>query len=127
MKNVLNNIKVSIIVPVYNSEKYLQTLINSLIAQTLKEIEIIVIDDGSTDSSGKILDDYQSELEKIKVIHKQNAGVSAARNTGLEVASGEYIGFVDSDDWIEKDMYEKLYNTAKLKNCNVVICNFERN
>ena len=97
--------KVSIIVPVYKVEKYLRKCIDSIINQTLKDIEIILVDDGSPDNCGKICDEYAAKDTRIKVIHKENGGLSSARNAGMEVAEGEYIGFVDSDDWIESDMY----------------------
>lgn len=102
-------IKVSIIVPIYNTENYLNTCIKNLINQTLKEIEIILIDDGSTDNSGKICDEYAKKDKRIKVIHKKNEGAALARNVGIEIAQGEYIAFVDSDDYTDFDYYEKLY------------------
>ena len=106
-------IKVSIIVPVYNVEKYLKRCLDSITNQTLKELEIICINDGSTDNSLKILKQYAHKDKRISIINKQNEGLSVARNTGMEAASGEYIGFVDSDDWIDLDFYKKLYTTAK--------------
>lgn len=117
MKNTL----VSIIVPVYNVEKYLERCLDSLISQTLKEIEVICINDGSTDSSGQILSRYAQKDNRIRVINQENAGLSAARNTGLNVAKGEFIGFVDSDDWIDKDFYEKLYNAAITNDCDIAV------
>lgn len=93
--------KVSIIVPIYNVEKYLNKCVDSLINQTLKEIEIILVDDGSKDSSGLIADSYAEKDKRITVIHQCNAGLGPARNSGMKVASGEYIGFVDSDDWVK--------------------------
>ena len=101
-------------------------LINSVINQTYKNLEIILIDDGSTDNSGKICDEYATKDKRIKVIHKQNGGVSSARNVGLDIAKGEYIGFVDSDDYIEPDMYEELYNTAIETKTKLVVCNYLR-
>lgn len=98
----------SIIVPVYNVEKYLKTCINSLLEQKLDAYEIILVDDGSTDSSGGICDEYAKKHEKIQVIHKKNGGLSSARNTGIENAVGKYIGFVDSDDYIMPEMYKNL-------------------
>lgn len=100
------NPKISIIIPVYNVEKYIKRCLDSIINQTLKELEIICIDDGSTDGSGQILDEYSQNDSRIKVIHKQSEGQGIARNIGLEYATGEYIGFVDSDDWIEPETYE---------------------
>ena len=102
--------EVSIIVPVYNVEKYLERCLDSLINQTFKDIEIICIDDGSIDNSGKILDEYAAKDSRIKVIHQNNAGQAAARNNGMKIASGRYISFVDSDDWVDKDFIEKLYD-----------------
>mgnify|MGYP002626235807 CR=1 FL=1 len=117
-----NHIKISIIVPVYNVEKYLSKCLNSLINQTLKEIEIICINDGSTDSCNKILENFKSTDSRIIVINQKNQGVSVARNNGLEIAKGEYISFVDSDDWIDEDFCEKLYNSAKKYNADIAVC-----
>ena len=100
------NPKVSIIVPIYNSEKYMNKCIESILNQTLTEIEIILVNDGSTDNSGKIIDNYAKKDNRIKVIHQQNSGPSVARNKGISTAKGKYIGFVDSDDYIESTMYE---------------------
>lgn len=113
--------KISIIVPVYNAEKYIGRCLHSLINQTLKDIEIIVIDDGSKDNTNKILQKYK---DRIKIIKQKNSGVATARNKGLEIATGEYIYFVDSDDWIEKDTLEKLYSKAIDNNYDCVMCNF---
>lgn len=104
--------KVSIIVPVYNASKYLVKCLDTLTRQTLKDIEIILINDGSTDDSAYICDKYSKLDLRIKVLHKMNEGVSKARNVGINIAQGDYIGFVDSDDWIELDMYENLYNSC---------------
>ena len=114
-------VKVSIIVPVYKVEKFLSKCIDSLINQTLKEIEIILVNDGSTDNSGKICDEYAIRDKRIKVIHKKNQGVSAARNDGLKLATGEYVIFCDSDDWMTEDACENLYMTAKSKDADIVI------
>lgn len=111
---------ISIIIPVYNVEKYLERCIESVINQTLKNIEIILVNDGSTDSSPKICDYYASRDSRIKVIHKINEGLGSARNAGLDIANGLYIGFLDSDDYINKDMYELLY--TELTNKKVDIC-----
>ena len=113
--------KISIIVPVYNVEKYLRKCIDSILNQTFKDFELILIDDGSTDESGKICDEYNLKDNRIKVIHKENGGLSSARNAGLDIAQGEYIGFVDSDDWIELDMYEELYKICKENDTDVGI------
>ena len=106
------NPKISVIIPVYNTEEYLKECLDSVINQTLKDIEIILIDDGSTDNSGKFCDEYAEKDTRIKVIHQENQGLGRVRNKGLKIAKGEYIGFVDSDDWIAQDFYEKLYNAA---------------
>ncbi len=107
-------IKVSVIVPVYNTEKYLDRCIKSLVNQTLKDIEIILVDDKSPDNSPRMCDEYSKKDRRIKVIHKEkNEGLGYARNSGMTIATGEYIGFVDSDDYIDLDYYEKLYNQAK--------------
>lgn len=113
-------VKVSVVVPVYNSEKYLVQCLDSICGQTLREIEIICVDDGSTDQSSVILDDYAGQDERIKVIHKSNAGYGAAMNTGIDVAKGEYIGIVESDDCIEAQMYEMLYCAAVLDDLDVI-------
>ncbi len=105
-------IKLSVIVPVYKVENYLHKCVDSILGQTYKALEIILVDDGSPDKCGKICDEYAVKDERIKVIHKSNGGLSDARNAGIEVAEGEYITFVDSDDWIEKDMYEILMKGA---------------
>ena len=118
------NPKVSIIVPIYNSEKYMNKCIESILNQTLTEIEIILVNDGSTDNSGKIIDNYAKKDNRIKVIHQQNSGPSVARNKGISTAKGKYIGFVDSDDYIESTMYEELYNNANSKNIEVAMCSY---
>ena len=100
---------ISIIVPVYNVDKYIERCIQSIINQTYKNLEIILIDDGSTDKSGAICDKYSKIDNRINVIHKKNGGLSEARNVGLDIARGDYIGFVDSDDYIHPQMYELLY------------------
>lgn len=111
--------KVSVIVPVYNVEKYLRQCLDSLVNQTLTDIEIICINDGSTDGSLSILEDYASKDERIKVISQENQGQGAARNRGIELSSGEYIGFVDPDDWVEYGMFENLYKAAKVHNADL--------
>ena len=120
------SIRVSVIVPVYNREKYLHQCVDSIVAQTLKEIEIILVDDGSTDDSPAICDEYAAKDSRVKVIHKQNAGMGVAYNTGMAEAKGEYIGFVESDDWIEPEMYEELYNKAVEQDVDVVKSLFTR-
>lgn len=116
--------KISIIVPVYNVQKYLRDCLDSLLNQTFKEYEIILIDDGSTDISGEICDEYAKNNDKIKVIHKENGGLSSARNAGIEIAKGNFLGFVDSDDWIDKDMYKELYFNIKNTTFDIIACNF---
>lgn len=115
---------ISLIIPVYKVEKYLEKCIQSVINQTYENLQIILVDDGSPDNCGKICDEYAKKDHRIEVIHKSNGGLSDARNKGLEIAKGEYIGFVDSDDYIEADMYEVLYNLLKQYNADVSICNF---
>lgn len=112
---------VSIVVPIYNVEKYLDRCMKSLINQTLKNIEIIMVDDGSPDNCPDICDSYFAIDNRVKVVHKQNAGLGMARNTGIDLATGEYIAFVDSDDFVELNMYEKLYEVAKKETADVVI------
>lgn len=113
---------VSIVVPVYNVEDYLTECIESLLTQTLAEIEIILVDDGATDRCPSICDDYAKRDARIKVIHKENGGLSDARNAGIAVCTGEYIGFVDSDDTVERDMYELLYCNAKKYEADISMC-----
>lgn len=115
--------KISIIVPVYNAEKFLEKCIKSILQQSYENIELILINDGSTDSSGKICDDYSKRDFRIKVRHKENGGQSSARNMGLDLATGSYIGFVDSDDWIKMDMYERLLNGTLETKSDIVACN----
>lgn len=116
----MNNVQISIIVPVFNTERYLNKCLNSIQAQTLQDWECILIDDGSTDNSGKICDDYAAKDARFKVIHKNNEGVSIARNTGLNEAIGNWIGFVDSDDWIEKETYETALQYAINNDADIV-------
>lgn len=116
--------KISIIVPVYNTSRYLPRCIDSLISQTIKDIEIIIINDGSIDNSQSIIDKYANSHPHIVALVQSNSGVSAARNLGLKSAQGEYIGFVDSDDWCEITMFEKLYNLAKINSSDIACCNY---
>ena len=111
---------ISIILPVYNTAPYLRRCINSIINQTYKNLEVICIDDGSTDGSELILDEYAVCDTRIKVIHKQNGGESSARNIGLKMMTGQYIGFVDCDDWVEANMYERLLSVAIQKDVDMV-------
>ena len=114
-------VAVSIIVPVYNTEEYLQKCLNSLTNQTLKNIEIICVNDGSTDNSLKILQDNAIQDDRIKIINQENKKQGAARNAGMQVATGEYIGFVDSDDWVDLNYFERLYNTAKKYDSDIAL------
>ena len=117
----------SIVALVYNLEKYLPRCLDSLVNQTLENIEIICVDDGSTDSAPKIIDEYASKYpNKVKAYHKKNGGEFTTRNYGLEKASGEYITFVDTDDYVEPNWAEKLYNAAKENNADLAVCGFER-
>lgn len=116
--------KISVIVPVYNVEKYLSRCVNSIISQTFSDFELILVDDGSTDSSGKICDEYGKKDGRVKVIHKKNGGLSSARNCGLENAKGKYICFVDSDDWISSDYLKYLYFLIDKYNADVVSANY---
>ena len=120
--DMMKKIKVSVIVPVYNVEKYLEKCLDSLGNQTLKEIEIIVVNDGSIDLCQKIIDNYQKKYPTIKGYLKENGGVSDARNFGIAKAKGEYIAFVDGDDYVLFDMYEKMYEKAKNGNFDIVVC-----
>lgn len=113
-------VKVSVIIPVYNVEPYLRECLNSVINQTLKNIEIICIDDSSTDNSLEILQEYAAKDQRFKIITQQNQGQGIARNKGIDLAQGEYIQFIDPDDWVETDMLEKLYSFANKKSANVV-------
>ena len=113
---------VSIIIPVYDAEEYLPRCLDSVVGQTLQNWELLLIDDGSTDHSGLICDNYAAKDERIHVIHQKNAGVSSARNVGLAAASGKYIGFVDADDWIVPEMFQRLLSIATEKDCNLVMC-----
>lgn len=115
---------VSIICPVYNAEKYIHRCIDSIIDQTFPNWELILVDDGSKDSSGLICDDYAGKDARINVIHKKNEGVSSARQLGLDNVRGDYVIHVDPDDWVENNMLEELFHKAKLDNADMVICDF---
>lgn len=117
-------IKVSIIVPVYNVEKYIDRCMKSLMNQTLHEIEIILVDDGSPDSCPQMCDEYAKQDTRVKVIHKENAGLGYARNSGLEIATGEYVAFVDSDDYVDTQMFELLYNEASKNSLDIIYCGY---
>ncbi len=120
--------KVSVIVPVYNTEKYLKRCLDSLVMQTLDDIEIIIIEDRSPDNANEILKDYEKKYkDKIKVFHnKTNKGIGYNRNFGIKKASGKYIGFVDSDDWVNETMFEKMYDKAEKGKLDLVLCNFHK-
>ncbi len=120
MKKVSNDL-ISVVIPIYNVEKYLKRCIDSIIAQTYKNLEIILVDDGSPDTCPKICDDYAKKDERIIVIHKQNGGLSDARNYGIEAAKGHYISFVDSDDYVSKDYIKILYESLKAENSDMAI------
>lgn len=116
---------VSIVIPIYNVEKYLPECLDSVINQTYKDLQIIVIDDGSTDSSGKICDQYAEKDNRITVIHQKNAGAANAKNTGLDNVKGEYLAFADSDDWVELNWIETLVNAMEKYDVDVVECGFD--
>lgn len=115
---------ISVIIPVYNVEDYLDRCIKSVISQTYASIEIILVDDGSTDLSGEKCDFYGRLDERIRIIHKQNGGLSSARNAGIEIANGEYLSFIDSDDYVNEKMIESMYRAIRDNNVKVAICNY---
>ncbi|MDU6765984.1 MAG: glycosyltransferase family 2 protein [Gemella haemolysans] len=114
--------KISVIVPVYNVEQYLERCVDSIINQTYKNLEIILVNDGSTDNSGQLCDELAKKDDRIRVIHKKNGGLSDARNMGIDEAEAELIGFIDSDDYIDEDMYELLINNLKAANADLSMC-----
>ncbi|MGG7152308.1 glycosyltransferase family 2 protein [Clostridium neonatale] len=116
--------KISIITPVYKVEKYLKKCIDSILNQTLTDFELFIVDDGSPDNCGKIMDEYAKNDSRVKVIHKKNGGAPSARNAGIKCASGKYMYFPDSDDWLERDYLEKLYNIAEKYSAQLVISGF---
>lgn len=117
--------KISIIVPIYNVEQYLDKCIESLVNQTYKNLEIILVDDGSEDNSGHMADLWERKDNRIKVIHKKNGGLSDARNAGLRIVIGDYISFIDSDDYIDRDMYRCLMNDLINNNADIAVCNIK--
>lgn len=125
IKDLNKNPKVSIIIPVYNIAPYLERCLESVRCQTYKELQIIIVDDGSTDQTGQIADSFAERDERFHVIHKENWGVSAARKTGLDKAEGDYIGFVDGDDYIEPEMYEKLVELAIEYGADIAHCGYQ--
>ncbi len=118
-------VDISIIVPIYNVEKYLKTCIDSILAQRFKDFELILVDDGSTDDCGNICDKYSLKDNRIKTIHKENGGLSSARNSGIDIAKGKYIGFIDGDDHIHPDMYNILFENIVKYDSDMVMCNFQ--
>ncbi|MDA1599186.1 glycosyltransferase [Bacillus cereus] len=116
--------KISIVVPVYAVEKYIHECIESILNQTLVDLELILINDGSPDNCGEICDEYARKDERVKVIHKKNGGPGSARNFGIKVSTGEYVGFVDADDTVESNMYEEMYKLATKNDAEVVVCGF---
>lgn len=115
---------ISVIVPIYNTEKYLPRCIDSILKQTFTDFELLLIDDGSTDNSGKICDEYAIRDSRIRVFHKKNGGISSARNMGLDNAVGDWITFVDADDWVDENIYSKLHYEALMSNADIVLCDF---
>lgn len=118
----MNNVKLSIIIPIYNAENELSKAVNSVLSQTERAIEVILVDDGSKDKSAAICDEFATKDDRVKVLRKKNGGVSSARNTGIKAAVGEYIGFVDSDDWIEPRMFERMLSKAMETASDLVMC-----
>ena len=117
------DVKVSVIIPAYNTKEYMGQCLNSLLEQTLQNMEIIIVDDGSTDGTLDILKQYEKQCpEKIRVFSKENGGQASARNLALNYAKGEYLGFVDSDDWVDREMYEEMYLKAEAEDTDIVIC-----
>ena len=114
--------KLSVIVPVYNTEKYLRECVDSILAQTFTDLELILVDDGSTDGSGVICDEYAKKDARIRVIHQENGGITVARKTGVRVAKGEYVTFVDSDDWIDREMFEQMVEKCLETGADIAVC-----
>ena len=120
--STMNNIMISIIIPVYNVIDYIEEALDSVIHQTYQNLQIIVVDDGSTDGSGLVCDEYAKKDKRITVIHQENKGLSAARNAGLDIAKGEYIAFLDSDDAFHREMIEHLLGVAQNENADIITC-----
>ena len=116
------SVKISVIIPVYKVEHYIHQCVDSVLTQTLHDIEIILVDDGSPDRCGDICDEYAEKNTRIKVIHKENGGLMSAWKAGVDIAKGQYLGFVDSDDWVDRDMYEKLYLKGSQYHADIVSC-----
>lgn len=115
--------KLSVIVPIYNVEKFLRRCIDSIINQSYSNLEIILVDDGSPDNCGKICDEYAALDNRIKVIHQANGGLSAARNIGIDSATGEYVAFIDSDDYIASNMYDEMISLMETNDLDIISCN----
>ena len=120
----MNEYLVSIIVPIYKVEAYLDRCVNSLVSQKLKDIEIILVDDESPDRSGAMCDEWAKKDDRIKVVHKKNGGLGYARNSGMEVATGQYVAFVDSDDYVDSSMYQMLYEECVKNNLDCIYSEF---
>ena len=120
----MNRPLISIIIPVYNAESYIRRCLESVLSQTYKEIQVILVNDGSTDDTLSILEEYSRSDSRIQLINKDNSGVSKTRNIGIDISDGEYIGFVDADDYLEPEMYEKLYNAIKKTAADVACCGY---
>lgn len=116
--------KISIVIPIYNTEQYLDKCVDSVLNQTYKNLEVILVDDGSTDDSGKICDYYAAKDQRVVIIHQRNQGNNVARKNGVKIANGDYVGFVDSDDWIEPDMYQCMVDNIKKNNADIVSVGF---
>lgn len=126
IQNKIKNEKlISVIIPVYNIEKYIFKCLSSVASQKYTNLEIIVVDDGSTDNSGEICDMFAAGDNRIKIIHQKNAGLSAARNAGIDASKGEYIGFIDGDDYIDKMMYYEMIHIIEQNDADMVICDYE--
>ena len=121
----VDNPKVSIVVPIYNVERYLRECIDSILGQTLKDIELVLVNDGSTDGSEKIINEYASKDDRIVVVNQKNSGLSAARSAGFKASSGKYIGWVDADDFVKPEMYKTLYGLAEDTRSEIVYCDYE--
>lgn len=117
---------VSVIVTAYNIEEYLPRCMESLVRQTYEPLEIILVDDGSADKTAEICDDYEQRYENVRVIHQKNSGPSAARNAGVRIAGGEFIGYVDGDDWVEPDMYEKMRKACVTADAQIAVCTYRQ-
>lgn len=117
---------ISVVVPIYNVENYIKKCVDSILSQTYKNLEIILVDDGSPDNCPQICDEYAQKDSRIKVIHKENGGVSSARNIGMENARGKWIAFIDADDWIEEKYFEKMLDRVKTNDADIVLCGYNR-